>query len=53
MDILKEVKKALSLTEKDECLRQIQNILVDYGKESDIPNNHRYWDLKNQYRALR
>ena len=37
---------------KAECLRQITNILGEYGMESDIPVNHLYWRLINKYRVM-
>lgn len=41
----KEVKAAL--------LKKIGEILAQYGGlESDVPINHEYWNLVNQYRGL-
>ena len=37
---------------KAECLRQITNILGEYGLESNIPVHHLYWKLVNKYRVM-
>lgn len=43
-----------SSAEKLEVLKRIQEILKEYdGKESDIPLNHNYWNLVNQYRGMK
>jgi len=46
-------KKIILPTEKEQCLRMIQDILQEYSKESDIPYVHHYWELKNFYRGMK
>ncbi len=48
------LKKIIFPSEKDECLRMIQEILKEYDyKESDIPVVHHYWELKNFYGSIK
>jgi hypothetical protein len=37
---------------KVELSKQILNILQEYGSESNIPINHPYWSLLNEFRSI-
>jgi len=48
-----DLVKEKELTSSD-VHKQIEGILKEYdNKETDIPLNHNYWNLLNQYRRLR
>jgi hypothetical protein len=44
--------KVVEKTEKELLLEKIQAVLKEFGKESDIPINHDYWQFVNKYRSL-
>ena len=35
-----------------ELLKEIGEVLKNFGDESNIPVPHRYWDLTNEYRTI-
>lgn len=37
---------------KTELLFKMQQLIVEYGGESNIPHSSEYWTLLNQYRGL-
>ena len=41
-----------TLTRREIVLAEISAILKEYDGESNVPINHDYWDLKNEYRSL-
>lgn len=47
-----EEEKVKKAELKKECLNKAQAIMHEYGQESNIPLNHEYWGLMNQYRGL-
>lgn len=38
---------------KEELLKKIQDCLIEYNGEQNIPHGHDYWVWLNQYRYLR